>query len=247
MKRIVSGIRATGSLHLGNYIGAVQQWIRMVDSDPPADYLFFVADLHAITTPYDSASLADNTREITAAYIASGLDVDKVTLFPQSAVPQHAYLQWLLSSIASMGWLNRMTQFKEKAGKHRDNASLSLYAYPVLQAADVLIYNATHVPVGEDQKQHIELARDIANSFNHRYDTDLLVEPEPIIMEEGARIMSLLDGTGKMSKTADSDMTRINMTDDADSIAKKIRKAKTDPLPVPETAEDMDARPKRKT
>lgn len=241
-KRIVSGTRATGDLHIGNYIGAIKQWVTMTE-EADTDFYFFVADLHAITTPYDAAALADNTREITAAYIACGLDVDKVTLFAQSAVPEHTYLQWLLSSISSMGWLNRMTQFKEKAGKHRDNASLSLYAYPVLQAADVLIYNATHVPVGEDQKQHIELARDIANSFNHHYKRDVFVEPAPIILSEGARIMSLRDGTAKMSKTAESDMSKINLTDDADLIAKKIRKAKTDAEPLGETIESLDGRP----
>ncbi|MCB9989363.1 MAG: tryptophan--tRNA ligase [Rhodospirillales bacterium] len=240
-KRIVSGTRATGDLHIGNYIGAIKQWIKMTE-DRDSEFFFFVADLHAITTPFDAATLADNTREITAAYIACGLDADKVTLFPQSAVPQHAYLQWLLSSISSMGWLNRMTQFKEKAGKHRDNASLSLYAYPVLQAADVLLYQATHVPVGEDQKQHIELARDIANSFNHHY-RPFFTEPEPIILGEGARIMSLRDGTNKMSKTAESDMSKINLTDDADLIAKKIRKAKTDMDPLGETVDSLKDRP----
>jgi tryptophanyl-tRNA synthetase len=241
-RRIVSGTRATGDLHIGNYIGAISQWVKMVE-ESGSDFMFFVADLHAITTPYEAEELADNTREITAAYIASGLDINKVTLFAQSAVPAHAYLQWLLSSIAQMGWLNRMTQFKEKAGKHKETASLSLYAYPVLQAADVLIYQATHVPVGEDQKQHIEFARDIASSFNYRYNREFFTLPEPIILTEGARIMSLRDGTQKMSKTAESDMSRINLTDDADTISKKIRKAKTDPEPLPDNFEDLDNRP----
>ncbi len=240
-KRIVSGTRATGDLHIGNYIGAISQWVKMTE-EQDSEFLFFVADLHAITTPYEASRLADNTREIVAAYIASGLDVNKVTLFAQSAVPEHAYLQWLLSSIAQIGWLNRMTQFKEKAGKHREQASLSLYAYPVLQAADVLIYQATHVPVGEDQKQHIELARDIAGSFNHHYGREFFNLPEPIILSEGARIMSLRDGTSKMSKTAHSDMSRINLTDDADTIAKKIRKAKTDPEPLPARFEELEGR-----
>jgi tryptophanyl-tRNA synthetase len=244
-KRIVSGTRATGDLHIGNYIGAIRQWVEMTQ-DKDADFLFFVADLHAITTPYNTAVLAQNTREITAAYIAAGLDVSRVTLFAQSSVQEHAYLQWLLSSVAQMGWLNRMTQFKEKAGKHREQASLSLYAYPVLQAADVMIYQATHVPVGEDQKQHIELARDIAGSFNHYHGREFFTQPEPIILSEGARIMSLRDGTTKMSKSAESDMSRINLTDDADTITKKIRKAKTDMDPLPETPGGLEGRAEAK-
>ena len=241
-KRIVSGTRATGDLHLGNYIGAISQWVKMTE-EKDSEFLFFVADLHAITTPYETARLAQNTREIIAAYIASGLDYNKVTLFAQSSVAEHAYMQWLLSSIAQMGWLNRMTQFKEKAGKHRENASLSLFAYPVLQAADVLIYQATHVPVGEDQKQHIELARDIAGSFNHHFGREFFTLPEPIILAEGARIMSLRDGSQKMSKTAESDMSRINLTDDMDTISKKIRKAKTDADPLPASDEGLEGRP----
>lgn len=244
-KRIVSGIRATGDLHLGNYLGALKRWVQMSE-DQDTDFLFFVADLHAITTPYDVKELSQNTREITAAYIASGLDVSKVTLFAQSSVDAHPYLQWALSSIASMGWLNRMTQFKEKAGKHRENASVGLFSYPVLQAADVLIYKATHVPVGEDQKQHIELARDIAGSFNVRYDQEYFPLPEPVIMDEAARVMSLRDGSSKMSKSADSDMSRINLMDDADTIVKKIKKAKTDILPVPSSDEETEGRPEAK-
>lgn len=244
-KRIVSGVRATGGLHIGNYIGAVKQWVEMTKSND-ADYLFFIADLHAITTPYEVSRLAQNTRLIAATYIACGIDVEKVTLFAQSSVPDHAYLQWLLSSVAQMGWLSRMTQFKEKAGKHRDNASLSLFAYPVLQAADVLIYNATHVPVGEDQKQHIELARDIAGSFNHHYNREIFTSPEPITLASGARIMSLRDGTKKMGKSDESDMTRINLTDEPDLIAQKIKKAKTDPEVLPEKLSDLENRPEAK-
>lgn len=244
-KCIVSGVRATGGLHLGNYLGAVRPWVAMTREEE-ADFLFFVADLHAITTPYDPATLAAHTREIVATYIACGIDPDRVTLFVQSSVPEHAGLQWLLSATAQMGWLNRMTQFKEKAGKHRENASLSLYAYPVLQAADVLLYQATHVPVGEDQKQHIELARDIAGSFNHHHGRAVFTLPEPVIRAEGARIMSLRDGTKKMSKSDDSEMTRIDLTDSADLIAQKIRKAKTDPHPVPDSLENMEVRPEAK-
>lgn len=246
MKRIVSGTRATGGLHLGNYIGALKQWKRFVDSEDDADFLFFIADLHAITTPFEPSELADNTREIAAAYIATGMDIDKVTLFAHSSVPEHAYLQWLFTCVTPMGWLNRMTQFKEKAGKKRDNASLGLFAYPVLQAADVLLYQATHVPVGEDQKQHIELSREIAGAFNHRFAEDFFTLPEPVILEEGARIMSLRDGTSKMSKSAESDMSRINLTDDSDTIAKKIRKAKTDPEPLPDNWAALEDRPEAK-
>ncbi len=242
-KRIVSGVRATGGLHLGNYIGAIKNWTEMATQHGDADFLFFIADLHAITTPYDEKALKDNTREIAAAYIAAGVDVRKMILFPQSAVPGHAMLQWLLTSLTPMGWLNRMTQFKEKAGKQRDNAVLGLYAYPVLQAADVLLYQATHVPVGEDQKQHIELARDIAGAFNRRYGQEFFTLPEPIIRKEGARIMSLRDGTKKMSKSDESDYSRINLMDDADTIALKFRKAKTDSDPLPDSFEALKDRP----
>lgn len=244
-KVIVSGTRATGSLHLGNYIGALQQWVNMTDAESDAECYFFVADLHAITTPFDPKEMAANTREITAAYIAAGLDLNKVTLFAQSSVHQHAYLQWLFASVAQMGWLKRMTQFKEKAGKKQEMASLALFAYPVLQAADVLVYKASHVPVGEDQKQHIELARDIAGGFNHLYG-DVFPLPEPIILKEGARIMSLRDGTSKMSKSAESDMTRINLTDTAEEISQKIRKARTDMHPVPASEKEWEDRPEAK-
>ena len=245
-KRIVSGTRATGGLHLGNYIGALKQWKAFVDRENDADFLYFIADLHAITTPFEPSELQTNTLEIAAAYIASGLDIDKVTLFAQSAVPEHTYLQWLFTSVTPLGWLNRMTQFKDKAGKKRDNASLGLFAYPVLQAADVLLYQATHVPVGEDQKQHIELSREIAGAFNHRFKQDFFILPEPVILQEGARIMSLRDGTSKMSKSAQSDMSRINLMDDADAIAKKVRKAKTDPDPLPESWGELSERPEAK-
>lgn len=244
-KRILSGITATGSLHIGNYIGAIKQWIDWTENEKDANFLFFVADLHAITSYIDPQELINNRRSITAAYLASGLDVNRVILFPQSQVPQHAYLQWLLSSTAQMGWLKRMTQFKEKAGKKQEMASLALFAYPVLQAADILLYQSTHVPVGEDQKQHIELARDIASSFNHTYG-EFFTLPEPIILKEGARIMSLRDGTSKMSKSAESDMSRINLTDDADTIRQKIRKAKTDMEPVPSHETECEGRPEAK-
>ena len=245
-KTIVSGTRATGGLHLGNYIGALSQWVKMTnETEADTRCFFFVADLHAITTPFDPKELAHHTREITAAYIAAGLDLSKVTLFAQSAVPHHPYLQWLFGSVAQMGWLKRMTQFKEKAGKKQEMASLALFAYPVLQAADVLVYKATHVPVGEDQKQHIELSRDIAGGFNHVYG-EVFPLPKPIILKEGARIMSLRDGTSKMSKSAESDMSRINLLDDAETIAQKIRKAKTDMHPVPAAPEEYEDRPEAK-
>lgn len=242
-KRVISGIRATGGLHLGNYIGALKQWVASVDRDPDADFFFFIADLHAISTPFEPDEILTSTREIIAAYVASGLDLDKVTLFAQSDVPEHTYLQWLFTSVTPMGWLNRMTQFKEKAGKKRDNASLGLYSYPVLQAADVLLYQATHVPVGEDQKQHIELAREIASAFNHRFAPDFFTLPEPVIVAEGARVMSLRDGTSKMSKSDASDMSRINLIDDQDAIVKKIKKAKTDPDPLPDNWDALADRP----
>jgi tryptophanyl-tRNA synthetase len=242
-KRILSGVRATGGLHLGNYIGAIAQWKAYVDREPDAEFLFFVADMHAITTKYDTDELFNGTREIAAAYMAAGIDVNKITLFPQSAVPQHAQLQWLFSGVTPLGWLNRMTQFKEKAGKKRDEASLGLYAYPALMAADILLYDASHVPVGEDQKQHVELTREIASAFNHRFDREVFRLPAPEILAEGARVMSLRDGSEKMSKSAASDMARINLRDDADTIARKIKKARTDAYPVPESREDMQARP----
>jgi len=241
--RIVSGIQPTGNLHLGNYLGAIRNWARMQDENADGETLYFLADLHAITVYNNPAELTANTREMAAALIAAGVDPDRAILFNQARVPAHAELAWLLFCTARIGWLNRMTQFKEKSGKNREGASIGLYAYPVLQAADVLIYQTTHVPVGEDQKQHLELARDIATKFNTDYEVELFTLPEPIVPPAAARIMSLRDGTAKMSKSDPSDASRINMTDDDDTIAQKIRKAKTDPEPLPETAEGLEARP----
>ena len=239
--RVVSGIQPTGGLHLGNLLGAILRWVRMQDE---AECLFFLADLHALTVDVDPAQLRDNVREMAAALIASGIDPAKSVLFAQSAVPSHAQMAWVLQCTARMGWLNRMTQFKEKSGKSREGASVGLFTYPVLQAADVLVYRATHVPVGEDQKQHIELARDIAIKFNTDFETELFIPPEPYIGGgTAARVMSLRDGSAKMSKTDPSDMSRINLTDDDDLIAQKIRKARTDPAPLPETAEELATRP----
>jgi tryptophanyl-tRNA synthetase len=239
--RVVSGIQPTGNLHLGNYLGAIRNWVRMQD-EVEGECLYFLADLHAITVYNDPATLAANTREMAAALIASGIDPDKSILFNQARVPAHAELAWLLFCTARIGWLNRMTQFKEKSGKNREGASIGLFAYPVLQAADVLLYQATHVPVGDDQKQHLELARDIATKFNTDFATELFMLPEPIIPPAAARIMSLRDGSAKMSKSDPSDMSRINLTDDADTIAQKIRKAKTDPEPLPGDAAGLEGR-----
>jgi tryptophanyl-tRNA synthetase len=240
--RVVSGIQPTGNLHLGNYLGAIRNWVRMQESFA-GDTLYFLADLHAITVHNNPADLAANTREMAAALIACGIDPGRSILFNQARVPAHAELAWLLFCTARIGWLNRMTQFKDKAGKNREGMSVGLFAYPVLQAADVLIYGATHVPVGEDQKQHLELARDIATKFNTDFETDLLVLPEPIIPPAAARIMSLRDGAAKMSKSDPSDMSRINLTDDADTIMQKVRKARTDPEPLPSEAAGLTDRP----
>jgi tryptophanyl-tRNA synthetase len=239
--RVVSGIQPTGNLHLGNYLGAIRNWVAMQDSFA-GDCLYFLADLHAITVHNDPAELRNNTREMAAALIASGIDPDRSILFNQARVPAHAELAWLLFCTARIGWLNRMTQFKDKAGKNREGMSVGLFAYPVLQAADVLIYGATHVPVGDDQKQHLELARDIATKFNTDFDTDLFTLPEPIIPKAAARIMSLRDGAAKMSKSDPSDMSRINLTDDADTILTKIKKAKSDSEPLPETVAELEGR-----
>ena len=246
--RIVSGIQPTGNLHLGNYLGAIRNWVRMQDENAAAggDTLFFLADLHAITVYNRPEELAANTREMAAALLAAGVDPDKAVLFNQARVPAHAELAWLLFCTARIGWLNRMTQFKEKSGKNREGASVGLFAYPVLQAADVLIYKTTHVPVGEDQKQHLELARDIATKFNTDFETELFVLPDPIIPPAAARIMSLRDGTAKMSKSDPSDMARINLSDDDDTISQKVRKAKTDPEPLPASAEELEGRPEAK-
>jgi tryptophanyl-tRNA synthetase len=238
--RIVSGIQPTGNLHLGNYLGAIKRWVKMQDQ---AECLFFLADLHAITVYNDPAELRANVREMAAALIACGLDPERSVLFNHARVPAHPELAWILSCTARIGWLNRMTQFKEKSGKNREGSSVGLYAYPILQAADVLLYQATHVPVGEDQKQHIELIRDIATKFNTDFGTELFTLPEPHIADTAARIMSLRDGTAKMAKSDPSDMSRINLTDDADTIAQKVRKAKTDPEPLPETLEGLEGRP----
>jgi tryptophanyl-tRNA synthetase len=235
--RVVSGIQPTGNLHLGNYLGAIRNWAAMQDAlDEGSEALFFLADLHAISQPHDPAGLSAATLEMTAALVACGIDPDRSVLFNQAQVPQHSELQWLLNGTARMGWLNRMTQWKDKAGKNREGQSVALFTYPVLQAADVLLYQATHVPVGEDQKQHLELARDIAQKFNNDFcteDAPVFTLPDPIIPAEAARIMSLRDGNAKMSKSDPSDMSRINLSDDADTMAQKIKKAKTDPEPLP--------------
>jgi tryptophanyl-tRNA synthetase len=239
--RVVSGIQPTGDLHLGNLLGAILRWVRIQDE---AQCLFFLADLHALTLEVDPDQLRANVREMAAALIASGIDPERSIVFAHSAVPAHAELAWILECTARMGWLNRMTQFKEKSGKSREGASVGLFAYPVLQAADILLYRATHVPVGDDQKQHIELARDIAIKFNTDYDVELFVAPEPFIGGgSAARVMSLRDGTAKMSKSDPSDMSRINLTDSDEMIAQKIRKAKTDAEPLPDDPALLAARP----
>jgi tryptophanyl-tRNA synthetase len=239
--RTLSGIQPTGNLHLGNYLGAIRNWVRMQD-EMPGEKLYFLADLHAITVHNDPAELTANTREMAAALMAAGIDPAKAILFNQARVPAHAELGWLLFCTARIGWLNRMTQFKEKSGKNREGASVGLYAYPVLQAADVLLYQTTHVPVGDDQKQHLELARDIATKFNLDTGTDTFTLPEPTIPPTAARIMSLRDGTAKMSKSDPSDMSRINLVDDADTIMAKIRKAKTDAEPLPSEIAGLEGR-----
>jgi tryptophanyl-tRNA synthetase len=240
MNRIFSGIQPTGNLHLGNYLGAIRNWVAL-----QRDYecIFCIVDLHALTLPQDPAELRASTREVTAAYIAAGIDPERCTIFNQSMVSAHVELAWLLGCLTPLGWLNRMTQFKEKAGKDREMAGLGLYAYPVLMAADILVYKATHVPVGEDQKQHLELARDLAGAFNRRYECDFFPLPEPQILGTATRVMSLRDGAKKMSKSDSSDYSRINMTDDADKIALKIRRAKTDPEPLPATVGELERRP----
>jgi len=238
--RIFSGVQPTGSLHLGNYLGAIRNWARLQDE---FEAIYCVVDLHAVTAPHDPKELSRATREVTAGLIASGIDPARSIIFNQSMVPEHAELSWLFNCVARLGWLNRMTQFKEKAGKNREQASVGLYAYPVLMAADILAYKATHVPVGEDQKQHLELTRDIAQSFNSTYGLDFFPLPEPQIFGSATRVMSLRDGTKKMSKSDESDYSRINMTDGADEIAQKIRKARTDPDPLPGTVDGLAERP----
>ena len=241
-KRILSGIQASGALHLGNYLGALKRFVELQDQGAPV--YVFVADLHAITVWQDPAQLAAQTREIAAAYLASGLDPKLATIFPQSAVPQHTELAWIFNCVARLGWLDRMTQFKEKSGKHKERSSVGLYTYPVLQAADILLYKATHVPVGEDQKQHLELTRDIAQKFNNDFNVPgFFPITEPVIEGPATRVMSLRDGAAKMSKSDPSDQSRINLLDDADAIASKIRKARTDPEPLPETLDGLAERP----
>ena len=240
MTRVFSGIQPTGNLHLGNYLGAIRNWVRMQDSH---ECLFCVVDLHAITMAQNPASLRAGIREMTAALIASGLDPQRCILFNQSAVRVHAELAWVLMCTARVGWLNRMTQFKEKSGKDREGASVGLYTYPVLQAADILAYKATHVPVGDDQKQHLELARDIATKFNTDMGVELFPLPEPVIEGPATRVMSLRDGAAKMSKSDPVDAARINLTDDADAIAAKIKRAKTDPEVLPAEPAGLAGRP----
>jgi tryptophanyl-tRNA synthetase len=240
MNRIFSGVQPTGNLHLGNYLGAIRNWVDLQDD---YDCIFCIVDLHAITVSQDPAELRRSTREVTAAYVAAGIDPERAVIFNQSTVPGHSELAWLLGTITPLGWLNRMTQFKEKAGKQKDNAGLGLYAYPVLMAADILLYKATHVPVGEDQKQHLELARDIAGAFNRRYGVDYFPLPEPQILGPATRVMSLRDGTAKMSKSDPSDYSRINLADDADAIRLKVQKARTDPEPLPDSPDGLAERP----
>jgi tryptophanyl-tRNA synthetase len=241
MNRIFSGIQPSGNLHIGNYLGAIRNWVALQHD---FECIFCIVDLHALTLPQDPAELRAATREVTAAYIAAGIDPERCIIFNQSMVSAHVELAWLLGCLTPLGWLNRMTQFKERtAGKNREMAGLGLYAYPVLMAADILVYKATHVPVGEDQKQHLELARDIAGAFNRRYECQFFPLPEPQIFGEATRVMSLRDGTKKMSKSDTSDYSRINMTDDADTIALKIRRAKTDPEPLPAGISELERRP----
>ena len=239
-KRILSGVQPSGDLHLGNYLGAIKNFVTLQEE---YECFFCVVDLHAITVWQDPKVLANKTREVTAAFIASGIDPKKNNIFVQSQVPQHAQLAWLFNCIARMGWLNRMTQFKDKAGKNSENVSVGLFSYPTLMAADILIYLATHVPVGDDQKQHLELTRDIAQKFNNDFKTDFFPIPEPLIFGQATRVMSLRDGSKKMSKSDPSDYSRIMLTDSADNIAQKIKKAKTDPQPLPSTKEDLKQRP----
>ena len=243
-QRVLSGVQPSGALHLGNYLGALVKFARLQHE---TECLFCVVDLHAITVWQDPAQLTAQTREIAAAYIAAGVDPAKAAIFPQSAVTGHAELGWILQCVARLGWLDRMTQFKEKSGKHKERSSVGLYTYPVLQAADILLYKATHVPVGEDQKQHLELTRDIAAKFNHDFNRPgFFPLPEGLIEGPGARIMSLRDGAAKMSKSDPSDNSRINLTDDADAIAQKIRKARTDAEPLPETIAGLEGRAEAK-
>ncbi len=239
-KRILSGVQPSGDLHLGNYLGAIKNFVTL---QKEYECFFCVVDLHAITVWQDPKVLANKTREVTAAFIASGIDPNQNNIFVQSQVPQHAQLGWLFNCVARMGWLNRMTQFKDKAGKNSENVSVGLFSYPTLMAADILIYLATHVPVGDDQKQHLELTRDIAQKFNNDFNSDFFPIPEPLILGEATRVMSLRDGSKKMSKSDPSDYSRIMLTDTAENITQKIKKAKTDPEPLPHDKTSLSKRP----
>ena len=245
-KKIFSGVQPTGNLHLGNYLGAIKNFVEL-NNDDQNDCIFCVVDLHALTVKQDPRELKDNIRETVATFVACGINPNKSIIFNQSSVSAHSEAAWLFSCIARMGWLNRMTQFKEKAGKDKEKASVGLYSYPILMAADILLYDATHVPVGDDQKQHLELCRDIAQKFNNEYKSNNFFRvPEPLIQKEFSRIMSLKDGTKKMSKSEPSDQSRINLNDDKDVIVNKIKKAKTDTLPLPSSIKELDERPEAK-
>ena len=246
VKKIFSGVQPSGNLHLGNYLGAIKNFVEL-NNDNDNKCIFCVVDLHAITVKQNPKELKDNIRETVATFVACGIDVKKSIIFNQSKVPAHSEAAWILSCVARMGWLNRMTQFKEKAGKDKEKASIGLYSYPILMAADILLYDATHVPVGDDQKQHLELCRDIAQKFNKDYEVDdFFKTPEPLIKKEFSRIMSLKDGLKKMSKSELSDNSRINLTDEKDEIISKIKKAKTDSLPLPTNKEELERRPEAK-
>jgi len=245
-KKIFSGVQPTGNLHLGNYLGAIKNFVDL-NNDTQNECIFCVVDLHAITVSQNPKDLKSNIHETVATFVASGIDPKKSIIFNQSQVSAHSEAAWILSCVARMGWLNRMTQFKEKAGKDKEKASIGLYSYPVLMAADILLYDSTHVPVGDDQKQHLELCRDIAQKFNNDYEVEnFFVVPEPLIKKEFSRIMSLKDGLKKMSKSEISDLSRINLTDDKDQIINKIKKAKTDTLPLPSTIDELEKRPEAK-
>ena len=242
-KKIFSGVQPTGNLHLGNYLGAIKNFVEL-SKDNKNQCIFCVVDLHSITTKQDPKKLRDNINETVASFIASGIDPKKNIIFNQSRVPAHSEAAWILSCVARMGWLNRMTQFKEKAGKDKEKASVGLYSYPILMAADILLYDATHVPVGDDQKQHLELSRDIAQKFNNEFEVENFFKiPDPLIQKEFSRIMSLKDGLRKMSKSDPSDASRINLTDDKDQIINKIKKAKTDTFPMPKDIKELNTRP----
>ena len=245
-KKIFSGVQPTGNLHLGNYLGAIKNFVEL-SNDKNNNCIFCVVDLHAITIKQDPKELRNNILETVATFIASGINPEKNIIFNQSKVSAHAEMAWILSCVSPMGWLNRMTQFKEKAGKDKEKANIGLYSYPVLMAADILLYDASHVPVGEDQKQHLELCRDIAQKFNNEFEVqNFLNVPKPLIQKQFSRIMSLKDGTKKMSKSEISDLSRINLTDSNDSIINKIKKAKTDPMPLPSNIKDLEKRPEAK-